>query len=135
MDNCNFRWNRECRTLKNINFRATGADLVAVIGKTGSGKSSLLMAICSELEMTKGSGTVVGRVGYLEQSPWIMNDTMRANIIFGREFEEEYFWKVVHACALTQDMESWPDKDLTLIGERGINISGGQRARLALART
>ncbi|KAJ2445247.1 ATP-binding cassette glutathione S-conjugate transporter ycf1 [Coemansia sp. RSA 2424] len=60
---------------------------------------------------------------------------MRANIIFGREFEEEYFWKVVHACALTQDMESWPDKDLTLIGEHGVNISGGQCARLALART
>ncbi|KAJ2014253.1 Canalicular multispecific organic anion transporter 1 [Coemansia sp. S680] len=69
------------------------------------------------------------------QSPWIMNDTMRANILFGREFDEEYYWKVVHACALTQDIELWPERDLSLIGERGINISGGQRARLALART
>ncbi|KAJ1998079.1 hypothetical protein H4R26_005592, partial [Coemansia thaxteri] len=85
--------------------------------------------------MTKGAGTVVGRVGYLEQSPWIMNDTMRANILFGREFDENFYWQVVDACALTQDLESWPDRDLTMIGERGINISGGQRARLALART
>ncbi|KAJ2746808.1 Multidrug resistance-associated protein 1 [Coemansia sp. BCRC 34301] len=109
---------------------ASATDIV-----TGSGKTSLLLAMCREMEMTKGSGTVVGRIGYLEQSPWIMNNTMRANIIFGRKFDEDYFWKVVHACALTQDMESWPDKDLTLIGERGVNISGGQRARLALART
>ncbi|KAJ2031715.1 hypothetical protein GGI08_009353, partial [Coemansia sp. S2] len=60
---------------------------------------------------------------------------MRANILFGREFEEDYYWKVVYACALTQDIELWPERDLSLIGERGINISGGQRARLALART
>ncbi|KAJ2812989.1 ATP-binding cassette glutathione S-conjugate transporter ycf1 [Coemansia furcata] len=85
--------------------------------------------------MTKGSGKVIGRIGYMEQSPWIMNDTLRANILFGREFDKEYFWKVIHACALTQDLESWPDGDLTMIGERGINISGGQRARLAPART
>ncbi|KAJ2508275.1 Multidrug resistance-associated protein 1 [Coemansia sp. RSA 2052] len=135
MDNCRFRWAKKASILKKVSLNVAAGDLVAVVGKTGSGKTSLLLAMCKELEMTKGSGTVVGRVGYLEQSPWIMNDTMRANIIFGREFEEEYFWKVVHACALTQDMESWPDKDLTLIGERGINISGGQRARLALART
>ncbi|KAJ2870063.1 Canalicular multispecific organic anion transporter 1 [Coemansia aciculifera] len=91
--------------------------------------------MCRELEMTKGTGTIVGRIGYMEQSPWIMNDTMRANILFGRELDEEYYWKVIHACALTRDLESWPDSDLTMIGERGINISGGQRARLALART
>ncbi|KAJ1672224.1 Multidrug resistance-associated protein 1 [Coemansia sp. RSA 25] len=135
MDNCRFRWGKKAGILKKVSLNITGGDLVAVVGKTGSGKTSLLLAMCREMELTKGAGTVVGRVGYLEQSPWIMNDTMRANIIFGREFDEEYFWKVVHACALTQDMESWPDKDLTLIGERGINISGGQRARLALART
>ncbi|KAJ2105327.1 Multidrug resistance-associated protein 1 [Coemansia sp. RSA 922] len=109
--------------------------LVAVVGKTGSGKTSLLLAMCRELEITRGTGTISGRIGYLEQSPWIMNDTMRANILFGREFDEEYYWKVVHACALTQDIELWPERDLSLIGERGINISGGQRARLALART
>ncbi|KAJ2691151.1 ABC transporter C member 13 [Coemansia spiralis] len=91
--------------------------------------------LCKEMEMVKGAGKLVGRVGYMEQSPWIMNDTMRANILFGRNFDEEYYWKVIHACALTQDIESWPDGDLTMIGERGINISGGQRARLALART
>ncbi|KAJ2882602.1 ATP-binding cassette glutathione S-conjugate transporter ycf1 [Coemansia aciculifera] len=97
--------------------------------------NNTLEPLFRELEMTKGSGKVVGRIGYMEQSPWIMNDTMRANILFGRDFDEGYYWKVIHACALTQDLESWPDSDLTMIGERGINISGGQRARLALART
>ncbi|KAJ2728220.1 Multidrug resistance-associated protein 1, partial [Coemansia sp. BCRC 34962] len=135
LDNCSFRWKKKASILKKVTFKAAGNDLVAVIGKTGSGKSSLLLALCRELEMIKGAGKVVGRIGYLEQSPWIMNDTMRANILFGREFDEEYYRKVIHACALTRDIESWPGGDLTLIGERGINISGGQRARLALART
>ncbi|KAJ2056822.1 hypothetical protein GGI17_005989 [Coemansia sp. S146] len=135
MDNCSFRWERQANLLKQVTLNSTGEDLVAVVGKTGSGKSSLLLAMCRELEMTKGTGTVVGRIGYMEQSPWIMNDTMRTNILFGRDFDEEYYWKVIHACALTRDLESWPDSDLTIIGERGINISGGQRARLALART
>ncbi|KAJ2871059.1 Canalicular multispecific organic anion transporter 1 [Coemansia aciculifera] len=135
MDNCSFRWEKKANLLKQVTLNATGGELVAVVGKTGSGKSSLLLAMCRELEKTKGTGTVVGRIGYMEQSPWIMNDTMRANILFGRDFDEEYYWKVIHACALTRDLDSWPDSDLTMIGERGINISGGQRARLALART
>ncbi|KAJ2053671.1 Multidrug resistance-associated protein 1 [Coemansia sp. S16] len=135
LDNCSFRWEKKANLLNHVTLNATDDDLVAVVGKTGSGKSSLLLAMCGELEMTKGSGTIVGRIGYMEQSPWIMNDTMRANILFGRDFDEEYYWKVIHACALTRDLESWPNGDLTIIGERGINISGGQRARLALART
>ncbi|KAJ2082100.1 ABC transporter C member 13 [Coemansia sp. RSA 988] len=64
-----------------------------------------------------------------------MNDTLRANIIFGREYDSVYFEKVIAACALAEDIKQWPDYDLTIIGDRGINISGGQKARLALART
>ncbi|KAJ2345651.1 ATP-binding cassette glutathione S-conjugate transporter ycf1 [Coemansia sp. RSA 2673] len=64
-----------------------------------------------------------------------MNDTLRANILFGREYDEEYYWKVLSACGLTDDLEMWPKSDMTIIGENGMNISGGQRARLALART
>ncbi|KAJ2462196.1 hypothetical protein GGI03_004628, partial [Coemansia sp. RSA 2337] len=131
----NSRWKKNPCVLKQVTLNATSGELVAVVGKTGSGKTSLLLAMCRELEMTKGSGKIVGRIGYMEQSPWIMNDTMRANILFGRDFDEEYYWKVIHACALSCDLESWPNSDLTMIGERGINISGGQRARLALART
>ncbi|KAJ2865445.1 ABC transporter C member 13 [Coemansia aciculifera] len=110
-------------------------ELVAIVGKTGAGKSSLLLAMCSEVEMTQGTGKLVGRIAYLEQQPWIMNDTLRANILFGREYDEEYYWKVLSACALTDDLEVWPNSDMTVIGENGMNISGGQRARLALART
>ncbi|KAJ2055570.1 ATP-binding cassette glutathione S-conjugate transporter ycf1, partial [Coemansia sp. S2] len=64
-----------------------------------------------------------------------MNDTLRANILFGREYDEDYYWKVLSACALTDDLDMWPNGDMTVIGENGMNISGGQRARLALART
>ncbi|KAJ2874948.1 hypothetical protein GGH93_002015 [Coemansia aciculifera] len=64
-----------------------------------------------------------------------MNATLRANILFGREYDEDYYWKVLSACALTDDLEMWPKSDMTVIGENGMNISGGQRARLALART
>ncbi|KAJ2469129.1 hypothetical protein GGI03_000566 [Coemansia sp. RSA 2337] len=114
---------------------ASNRDLVAIVGKTGAGKSSLLLAMCSEVEMTQGTGRLVGKIAYLEQQPWIMNDTLRANVLFGREYDEDYYWKVLSTCALIDDLEMWPNSDLTVIGENGMNISGGQRARLALART
>ncbi|KAI9500352.1 P-loop containing nucleoside triphosphate hydrolase protein, partial [Coemansia spiralis] len=90
--------------------------------------------MCGEVEMTQGSGTVVGSIAYMEQSPWIMNETVRANILFGRNYDKEYYDKVLYACALLGDIIIWKNGDQTIIGERGINISGGQRARLALAR-
>ncbi|KAJ2216201.1 ATP-binding cassette glutathione S-conjugate transporter ycf1, partial [Coemansia sp. RSA 487] len=84
--------------------------------------------------MTGGTGAVVGSMALVEQTPWIMSGTLRENILFGQEYDEEYYKKVIYACALTEDINNWINKDLTLIGERGINISGGQKARLALAR-
>ncbi|KAJ2101097.1 ABC transporter C member 13 [Coemansia sp. S100] len=138
MDNCSFTWGRGDNTrnvLSDISLRASAGDLVAIVGKTGAGKSSLLLAMCSEVEMTQGTGMLIGKIAYLEQQPWIMNDTLRANILFGREYDEDYYWKALHACALTDDLDMWPNGDMTVIGENGMNISGGQRARLALART
>lgn len=134
MAGCSFGWSKRDVRLNDVNFNAKDGELISVTGPTSSGKSMLLLAICGEIMMTKGTGQTTGRIGYLEQSPWIMNDTMRANILFGREFDKDYYWKVVHACALLEDIELWPSGDMTVIGERGINISGGQRARLALAR-
>ncbi|KAJ2873919.1 ABC transporter C member 13 [Coemansia aciculifera] len=133
--NGDYDYHAHAYTLFDVTLNARGGELVAVIGKTGAGKSSLLLAMCSEMEMTQGTGRLVGKIAYLEQQPWIMNDTLRANILFGREYDEDYYWKVLTACALTDDLEVWPNSDLTIIGENGINISGGQRARLALART
>ncbi|KAJ2449359.1 Canalicular multispecific organic anion transporter 1 [Coemansia sp. RSA 2336] len=137
MNGCSFQWNKRGKKLaiSNATLEASAGELVTVVGRTGAGKSTLLLAICGEVEMTMGHGSVVGTIGYLEQSPWIMNDTLRANILFGRPYDREYFKKVVYACALTADIAQWPDADLTVIGDRGVDISGGQRARLALART
>ncbi|KAJ2796576.1 ATP-binding cassette glutathione S-conjugate transporter ycf1, partial [Coemansia helicoidea] len=137
MCDCSFVWSKWARkpVLTNVSLSASSGELVAVVGKTGSGKSSLLLAICGELEMTAGTGGLVGTVGYLEQSPWIMCATLRANILFGREYDAAFLAKVIYACALADDIAQWPDGDLAVIGERGINLSGGQRARLALART
>ncbi|KAJ2402915.1 ATP-binding cassette glutathione S-conjugate transporter ycf1 [Coemansia sp. RSA 2559] len=121
--------------LENVSFTAGDGELVAVVGKTGSGKSSLLLSVCGEIEMTKGSGAVFGSIALMEQTPWIMNDTVRKNILFGRDYDEDHYNRVVDACALVEDISNWRGGDQTVIGERGINLSGGQKSRLALART
>ncbi|KAJ1731797.1 ABC transporter C member 13 [Coemansia sp. Benny D160-2] len=135
LEDCDFVRRSKVPVLRDISFNVKDGELVAVVGKTGSGKSSLLLSICGEIEKTKGSGAVHGSVTLMEQLPWIMNDTVRENILFGRAFDRDRYNRVVEACALTSDINVWTNGDKTMIGERGINISGGQRARLALART
>ena len=84
--------------------------------------------------MDKGEVTLKGDVAYAAQSPWILNATLRENILFGRPMDEERYSKVIKACQLEHDLTLLEDGDLTDIGEKGINLSGGQKARVSVAR-
>lgn len=131
-----FSWNRhEDKTvLKDINFSAHKGDLSCIVGRVGAGKSSLLQSILGDLWKIKGEVQVHGTVAYVSQSPWIMNATVRENIVFGYRYDSNFYEKTVKACALLDDFAQLPDGDETVVGERGISLSGGQKARVALAR-
>ncbi|ORX66364.1 P-loop containing nucleoside triphosphate hydrolase protein, partial [Linderina pennispora] len=120
--------------LKPTTLQVMSGEFAVVVGRIGSGKSSLLSAICGEMPMTGGQGCVYGRIGYVSQKPWIMNTTLRENILCGLPFDEDFYWRVIEACALADDISLFPAKDLSEIGHKGINLSGGQKVRLALAR-
>jgi ATP-binding cassette subfamily C (CFTR/MRP) protein 4 len=110
--------------------------LYCVIGKVGSGKSALLQALIGELPVSSGNIHRNGSksISYAAQDPWIMDGTARENIVMGLPFDEEWYDKVVKACCLQSDFEAFPQGDGTIVGDRGVQCSGGQRARLNLAR-
>uniref|UniRef100_A0A1I7VWL8 ABC-type glutathione-S-conjugate transporter n=1 Tax=Loa loa TaxID=7209 RepID=A0A1I7VWL8_LOALO len=108
--------------------------VIAVVGRVGSGKSSLLSAILGEMEKMKGYIGVSGRIATVSQQPWIQNSSFRDNIIFGKQFDRKHYDKIIEACALAKDLAIQSNGDATEIGEKGINLSGGQKARVALAR-
>lgn len=129
-------------TLKDITTTITPGSLVAIVGPVGSGKSSFLSAILGEMEPIKSSKVILpignsdraGFLSYCAQTPWVVNATLKDNILFGREMVQERYDQIVEACALLDDLAVLPAGDMTEIGERGINLSGGQKARVALAR-
>ncbi|CAJ1935619.1 unnamed protein product [Sphenostylis stenocarpa] len=108
---------------------------VAVCGSVGSGKSSLLCCILGEIPLVSGAATkVYGTRSYVPQSPWIQSGTVRENILFGKQMNNDFYEVVLDGCALHQDINLWGDGDLNLVEERGINLSGGQKQRIQLAR-
>jgi ABC-type multidrug transport system fused ATPase/permease subunit len=113
-------------------------ELVAIVGTVGSGKSSLICACLGEMEVapdcTDGHVGLRGDVGLAAQTPWIVNNTLRGNIIMGRPYDRARFDHAVATCALESDIDMLPAGIDTEIGEKGINLSGGQKARVALAR-
>ena len=122
--------------LKGLTWRCGKGEFVAVVGKVGSGKSSLLKALMGELHLISGTCSTTGSLSYSGSiDSWILNSTLRDNITIGREFNECRYNEVLEACALLPDLQALPARDLTEIGERGINLSGGQKARVALARS
>eukprot|EP00058_Branchiostoma_floridae_P007841 XP_002593329.1 hypothetical protein BRAFLDRAFT_119583 [Branchiostoma floridae] len=121
-------------TLKDINLQLKPGQLLAVIGPVGSGKSSLLSAVLKELPVMSGEVKVHGKVGYASQQPWVFSGTVRQNILFGRPYKEDVYNEVIQVCALEKDLELLPHGDMTLVGDRGVTLSGGQKARINLAR-
>ncbi|KAI1331203.1 metal resistance protein YCF1 [Xylariaceae sp. FL0255] len=134
--NGTFSWNRhEAKNiLKSINFIARKGELTCVLGRVGHGKSSLLQSVLGDLWKSEGEVCLNGSVAYVAQQPWIMNATVKENIIFGHRYDSNFYEKTVKACALLDDFAQLPDGDETYVGERGISLSGGQKARVALAR-
>ena len=123
--------------LKNINLEIKKGDFVCVIGEVGSGKSSLLQAILNNMTSVTPRHTkliVNGSISYVSQESWIQNTTVQNNIIFFHPFDIDKYNKILDLCELKQDLDVLVGGDLTEIGEKGVNLSGGQKARISLAR-
>jgi len=127
--------NRALHTLIDISFSVKKGQLVAIVGGVGCGKSSCLVSLLNELELTSGSVSVAGTIAYHSQSSWIMNASIQENIIFGAPYDEQRFAKVIKQACLETDLTLMPSGVNTEIGEKGINLSGGQKARISFART
>nr|XP_012224795.1 PREDICTED: probable multidrug resistance-associated protein lethal(2)03659 [Linepithema humile]XP_012224797.1 PREDICTED: probable multidrug resistance-associated protein lethal(2)03659 [Linepithema humile]XP_012224798.1 PREDICTED: probable multidrug resistance-associated protein lethal(2)03659 [Linepithema humile]XP_012224799.1 PREDICTED: probable multidrug resistance-associated protein lethal(2)03659 [Linepithema humile]XP_012224800.1 PREDICTED: probable multidrug resistance-associated prot len=136
MINVNAKWHGDGKddTLRNVNLTVAPGSFVAIVGQVGSGKSSLLQAILQELPLTSGSIDSCGRINYISQQPWIFASSVKQNILFGQKVDKSRYAKVIRVCQMESDICSFPHGDSTAVGERGINLSGGQRARINLAR-
>ncbi|CAF4534461.1 unnamed protein product [Rotaria magnacalcarata] len=137
MENSSFRWSNlvdDPIILKNINMQIEHGSLIAFVGMVESGKSSILAALLGEINKVHGHVSISGTIAYVPQTAWIMNTTLKENILFGRDFDRHLYNRVIEACALKQDLDMLPANDETEIGEKGINLSGGQRQRVSLAR-
>ena len=125
--------------LRKLSVSFPARQLTMIAGPVGCGKSSMISALLGELRPAAADGEdskvgLAGAVGYFAQTPFILNDTLRGNILLGSPMDDEWYEKVLAACALLPDLAILPGGDMTQIGEKGINLSGGQKARVALAR-
>merc|ERR1712166_67715 len=138
VSNASFTWDAKTKnrkpTLSNINITIAKGELIGIVGSVGSGKSSLILALLREMHQLKGGMKLQGTVAYCSQQAWIRNATVQDNILFGLPFNENLYNKVLEASALENDLKALAGGDDTEIGERGINLSGGQKARVSLAR-
>eukprot|EP00457_Paulinella_chromatophora_P000315 gb/GEZN01000315.1/.p1 GENE.gb/GEZN01000315.1/~~gb/GEZN01000315.1/.p1 ORF type:complete len:1656 (-),score=281.42 gb/GEZN01000315.1/:61-4743(-) len=129
-------------TLQGVSFSVSAGELLGVVGPVGSGKTSVLMAVLGELPplRTAHQGQdivnreVFGTVAYVGQSAWILSGTVLHNICLALPFDAEWMDRVISACALTRDLELLPNGLYSEIGPKGVTLSGGQKARISLAR-
>lgn len=134
LENCRFGYTSEA-VLNNITLNIAPHEFTAIIGPVGSGKSALLLSILGETNLISGDFSTTTDISYAPSlEPIIISASLRENILFGKDFREKWYWEVVSACGLIEDFQEFSSADFTEIGEKGINLSGGQKARICLAR-
>jgi ABC-type multidrug transport system fused ATPase/permease subunit len=135
LQHCSYAWpGRVVPVLSDINLTITKG-LTVVSGKVGAGKTALLQALLGELDRVGGSAEIPNEmVGYCAQTPWLQSMSIRDNILFSSPYDEQRYQRVLDACALLPDLENFEHGDFSFVGENGIGLSGGQKARVALAR-
>ncbi|XP_032678093.1 probable multidrug resistance-associated protein lethal(2)03659 isoform X2 [Odontomachus brunneus] len=136
IENASAKWLEDEKedTLQNITIKVRPGELIAIVGQVGSGKSSLMNVILKELPLHTGTIKVNSKVAYASQEPWLFAGSVRQNILFGRQMDQIRYDRVIKVCQLKRDFSLLPYGDKTIVGERGISLSGGQRARINLAR-
>lgn len=129
--------------LSDVNISIKKGEFVGIFGEVGAGKSSLIQAIMNNLiiipsdsdqNLNKNKIIINGDIAYSAQIPWISNETIRNNILLFNNYNEKRYKETLEVCQLIEDLQKFPGKDQEEIGEKAINLSGGQRARISLAR-
>ena len=120
--------------LQKVNLTVRRGEFIALVGEVGSGKSSLISALLGQLTLVSGEQTLSAKTAYVSQESWIQNITLQDNILFRSPMDSQRYVEVLDASQLSQDLLTLPNADATEIGERGINLSGGQKARVNIAR-
>lgn len=134
--NVTVKWNSKLKfeALKNVSFNIKPKTLTAIIGQVGAGKTSIFQAILSEISDVNGKIEINGKISYASQEPWIFTSSLKKNILFGKKLNEERYKRVIEVCQLKRDLQLLPYGENTLASEKGSNLSGGQCARINLAR-
>jgi len=123
------------QALSKVSVAFKKGELSCVVGTVGCGKSALIQAIVGELPVHSGRiNRNYGSLAYAPQDPWIIDGTVQENITMGLELDRQWYDRVVKACGLPIDFEQFMNGDQTIVGDRGVQCSGGQRARIGLAR-
>ena len=133
VEKATFAWGDEEPCLKEVSLRIKKGSLVAVVGDTGCGKSSFLLSLLGALTRCEGAVRVSGSFALSEQQAWIINDSVRNNVLMGSAFDATRFARVIAAAQMQSDLVLLGGEDAE-IGDHGINVSGGQKARISLAR-
>ncbi|XP_074031092.1 ATP-binding cassette subfamily C member 4 isoform X2 [Leptinotarsa decemlineata] len=136
IENMSAKWVKKLpeNILQGVNFHVASNQLVAIVGPVGGGKTTLLNVILKELTPTEGSVEVKGTISYASQESWVFGASVRQNILFRQDYDPKKYDEVIRVCALRSDFARFTHGDRTLVGERGVTLSGGQKARINLAR-